>query len=600
MIVDVKTQTISLQIGPEDYQVYYYLHGDPYKSHYLSYLTGRLTFTPLKEDTYSTSIFDFFIFLQKIYGLGLPECQLTTLAMEVCTKFINLRQELANIKDGAWNSRISTTLLNAPYEDQKKAIAFILARAYAGNFSSVGIGKTLSALSVFNILQNQKKISNGLVFCLNQNKLTWRNELAKHTNYDAVIVGNGTKNVLRDIDSFNGQDLLIVHYDALLSEDVKSALAGLRFDFWILDEAHILRNYGKTKYNKKLRVHEPTCQRATSVFELKDSMNPHYIVPLTGTPVPENPQQAFPVLKLLAPKQIPNRTRFEEHFCNFIHIPAKGNKRFKIKVINKAKPYKNLDELAFLMELYSFRMTQDQVKDFPPTIISIREVQLNNDQQQLYNRIEDETFKDIAAQPDKVINLDSVLIKTLRARQFLSDPELLGESVSNTKVEVLDEMLEEIMDDPTQKVVLFSSFRPVLDKLTLRYREKYGAVLYAGANKDLGIDERDLNVQLFINDPRIRLLVHNTSLGIGGNYGQVARYGIFLDLPNERLFIKQSIGRITRRDAKGTSNIMFLLGADTVDMKIWNALCAKNEMSDLLIGQDQTVEISTDQFIKRN
>lgn len=603
MLVDVKTNTISLSVHPEDYKVYYYIESHEYqqKNLLVALLNGLLTFEVDSKGNYITSIVDLFI-LSKILEKNNNTYQLkfTELALTVCTEYIQQRVQAHEIKKGAWNDRVKTTLKHEPFEDQKPAIAFMLARLLAGNFSSVGIGKTLSALGCFNILKNQNKVSTGIVFCLNENKLNWTNELKKHTNYTFKIVGNGTKVVLNDIENFK-EDLLVLHYDCLLNDEVLKAIIQQGFDFWICDEAHILRNYGKKKLNKNTRVYEPVCQRANAVFQLQDAIKPHYVFPLTGTPIPENPLHAYAILKLLCPNNIPNRTRFEEHFCNFIKIPMKRGSKIKIKVLNKKDPYKNLDQLAFMMELYSFRMTQDEVKGFPPTIISVNEVQLEDDQQKMYDKIQDETFREIAKNPEKAMNLQVAMVKTLRLRQFLSHPMLIGENkVSSIKFKVLDQIVGEILDDPKQKVIIFSAFRPCLELLTQKYKDEYGAVLYAGVGTDLKSDERDFNIQMFLNDPNTRMLVANTAISVGSNWGQVARYGIYMDIPPTRLMLKQSAGRLQRRDAVGTSNLIFLLGHGTVDLMLWNAINAKNTLSDNIIGQDQEVTIEVQDIIKTN
>jgi len=55
-----------------------------------------------------------------------------------------------------------------------------------------------------------------------------------------------------------------------------------------------------------------------------------------------------------------------------------------------------------------------------------------------YDRIKDETYAAIAKIPQKALNLDNILTKTLRLRQCLISPEILGESVVSTKFKFLD------------------------------------------------------------------------------------------------------------------------------------------------------------------
>lgn len=586
MLVDAQTNTISLNISPEDYKFIYKLEADePERDELLILLSGRLSCV-VNRDSFSTSIFDFFTLKSLIEKSTLKfNIQLTQKCLEVCKDYLKQLKEVRLLKEGVYNERVKTTLNTPPYEDQKSAAAFLLARGKAGNFSSVGIGKTLAALCCFNILKDSYKISNGVVFCLNENKLTWYDQLTQHTNYKFIIAGNGTNRVLHDLDSFDQHDLLVIHYDALLNESVKAALIEKRFDFWIVDEAHVLRNVGKTK-------------RANVIFELNEATKPHYVYPLSGTPVAESPANAYALLKLIRPHLIPSKNRFLHHFCNFISIRVKGTRR-KIEIVNPKKPYKNLDELQNLLELYSFRKTQDDVRGFPPTVLSIKSLQMEPDQNTLYKRILNETIIDIAKVPDKMLHLDNILAKTTRLRQCTVSPAILGESnVSSIKLKALDEILEEILDDSKAKVVVWSTFRAVLETLVARYVQ-YGARLFAGINNLLTQEERDLNVREFLTfGGSCRILLATTSCGTGGNWG-IARHSIYLDEPLKNIELIQSRGRITRRDAVGTSNIIVLKAVNSIDEWVRKKITQKEDYSRQLVCVDQQIVVKEDGVISK-
>jgi ERCC4-related helicase len=181
-------------------------------------------------------------------------------------------------------------------------------------------------------------------------------------------------------------------------------------------------------------------------------------------------------------------------------------------------------------------------------------------------------------------------VETLRLRQCLSDPAILEDSAPSTKMVVLEQVVEEILSDSKNKIVVFSCFRPTIEAIVKKFKH-HNAVMFAGINKDLKQEDRDGNITKFLTDPSCRLLIANSSLGAGGNWGQVARYGIFYDLPESRLDWKQSFGRITRRDAVGTSNIIVFLSHGTCEMKLWDALDTKNDTIDSILGKDQELTL---------
>lgn len=587
MQIDVNDNSKLLVKVPENYTVNYKLEQDdiPHKDTILVLLSGLLTSRILHNGDFQSSIIDFFIFRNKIKNSKFEiQLNLTDGCLEVCKEYLTLMHRIEDIKAGAFNSEIITTIKSQPYEDQKAHIRFFLENKIALNCSSVGIGKTLSALATYNILKDSSKVLGGLILCLNQNKRDWCREIQKHTDYTFKVVGNGTNQVVDDIFSHNCEDFLIVHYDCIIKEVVKAALIEKKFDFWISDEAHVLRGLDS--------------QRSKAVFEMFNAVTPQFLYFLTGTPVSNSPMNAFSMLKFFNSSLIPNKTRFESHFCNMITIKPKGSfKRFKI--LNKKNPYKHLDELSFMMNRFSVRTTHADVKDFPPTVYSFREVEMEPEQRKLYNAIRDETFQAIAAMPEKSINLHLAMVKTIRLRQALSNPSVLGEyKVDSIKFKCVNELLEEILDDdPTQKVVLFSCLRPTLELLTQKYRDKYGAVLFAGIGDGLTIEGRDEGMESFLTNPDTRVLVANTQLGVGGNWGHVARTGIIVDLPIVPIDFEQSVGRITRRGAQGTSNIIIIKGVATVDDVLWNWIHSKKDIANKIIKGEEMV-ISKDDFLK--
>lgn len=597
MIIDVRSDLFDLDIPPEDYIIIYILEQNDNSGKLLLLLNSLLTFRVNRKGEYLSSIFDFFILKNQIKNLSIPiNLKLTDKALEVCKKFLMQVKEVDDIKNGAWNDRVVSTLKNQPYEDQKAATAFLLARKRAGNFSSVGIGKTITSFTAFNILKNQGIITNGLAFIFNENKDTWLEQLKLHTNYKFTIVRNGSESVLEDINKFDG-DILVVHYDCILNKDVRDALVKRQFKFWIVDEAHTLRNADKSKKNKETNKMEDISQRSAYLYELRDAMKPTYIIPMTGTPIGERPMDAYGIIKLLKPNLLPCRGRFEEHFCNFIKIKRKPTDRYKINILPKKNPYKNLDQLKSYMGMLSYRQTHADVKGFPETLHKPVYVELLQDQRTLYERIKLETFKDIAKIPEKALNLNHILVKTLRLRQALSHPIIIGENkVSSAKFLMLDRLLEQILSEDKAKAIVFSPHRDSLELIVQKY-PNYGTLLFAGVNEDLKKDERSSNTDKFINDPFTRLLAANSKISAGSNF-QVARTVVQLDLA-DRLSFVQSCGRIQRRVAKGTSVIIPILCKDTIDEYLWNEIInVKQGFVDQVIKPDSEIIIQKDQFLE--
>lgn len=586
MIVDVQTNSKALNPHILDYNVLYYVEPSDPTNQILVLLHGLLTFIIRKDGRFQTSIVDFFIFRNFLKTTNFSvSVNLTDKAMGILKEFLEYKARLVDIDKGAFNSEIRTTMKSSPYEDQKAAIRLFLELRRSLNCSCVGLGKTLAALGTFNVAKNENLASKALVITLNQVKLEWNRELPKHTDYSYKIIGNGTDVVLDQLSQFK-EDILVMHYDTLINDLVKAKLCGMPFDFWIVDEAHTMRNVES--------------QRSQAVYELFNAMHPAYLNLLTGTPVSNSPENAYSLLRFLAPNLLPSNAKFRSHFCNYILIKPKKNSHKRIPILSKEEPYKKLDQLQVMMELCSFRRTQDDVEDFPPTMITLKEIEMDADQKKLYDGIADTTYAEIAKMPDKTLNLQVIPVKTLRLRQSLSHPAILGEyKIKSIKFEVLDSMLSEILDDdPKAKVVLFSCFRDTLNLLVHKYKDKYGAALFAGTTDGLTEAGRKENNEKFFSDPSRRILCAMTSLGVGGNWGEVARTGIFIDLPIIPIDWIQSMGRITRRSAKGTSSIIILLCANSFDEWTWSNLDKKQKVSNEIVKADENIFVSSEELLK--
>lgn len=588
MIVDCCYYGLKLNPNPEDFHVSYDFEPNDgsFKDVVLLLLHNLLTFQISPKGKFLTSINDFFILKKSLVNVKDLVINLTPTALQRFKDYLGRRALIEDIKGGVSNDSVATTLKTNPYKDQASAINFLLFREKGLNCCSVGIGKTFTAIGTYNMLKNQGKVCKGLVITLNQIKTEWGLELKKHSNYKFKVIRNGTNKVLDDISDFKKQDFLVCHYDAISNDLVKAALIDLGFNFWIVDEAHVLRNIES--------------ERSKAVYEMFKTTNPKYMVFLTGTPVTSSPNNAFALLRFLADEiSLTSKTKFENHFCNFIMIPRKKGSRQKIPILNKKNPHKNLDQLKYVMDMYTFRKTHQDVEGFPETQYSPREIVLGDEQMKLYKHLEDETYSQIALMPDKAINLQMVLVKTLRQRQALSHPSILGEyKTPSAKFEMLDLLLEEILEDKESKVVVFSCFRDTLDLLTQKYKKQYGATIFAGATGGLTFEGREENVEKFLSDPDCRVLNAMTSLGVGKNWGHVARTGIFIDLPLIPIDFKQSVGRITRRGAKGTSSIIILKAANTVDDWVWNLHERSRDMSSQVIGQDEKIILDKDELLK--
>jgi SNF2 family DNA or RNA helicase len=432
--IDVEPTKLMVNPPPESFRFFLKSDGNVQDGLDVPRLFSEQLCTKLKDNRLSCSLFDFLNFNRSLTDKS--QVRLSTAAAQVLTDYYSQLSLVNKIKNGEYNKFVPPNLCKTePWEDQKAAISFIMARSRCGNFSDVGLGKTFACLYWYSILRQQGKARRGIILCTNSIKNTWNNELEKHFIGSWAIVGNGTNKVLRDIDSFLSakQDLLVVHYDALLSQDVVDLLCSASFDVMVCDEAHTIQNL--------------SAQRSKAIVKIKEQLNPPNILFMTATPVSESPMNAFCFLKVIEPDLVPLKTRYEEHFCNFKKIPIlkKGQKVTPwTRWMRVVDSFKNLEELSKMLEIYSFRKTHADVKGMPPTVHKVMQIDVTGKQREIYDDIANQIYNQITISGAKRLKLDHAMVRILRLRQLLSHPSLIGEEGESCKYETLDNLLEEI------------------------------------------------------------------------------------------------------------------------------------------------------------
>lgn len=148
---------------------------------------------------------------------------------------------------------------------QVQTVDFLLQKKCIGDFSTMGTGKSLSALA--SIVRTKQK---AVVVCPPYLVENWKNEVTKHTELSA------SAHILR----WDGSDVTIVPYTQLdKAEDVFKNCT-----FWIADESQYLKNLD--------------AKRTTKFHALFRKYTPSYFMCLTGTPMKNRIPELYSMLLL--------------------------------------------------------------------------------------------------------------------------------------------------------------------------------------------------------------------------------------------------------------------------------------------------------------
>lgn len=216
-----------------------------------------------------------------------------------------------------------------PFPFQIDGARFLASRERALLADEMGVGKTCQAIVACGIHQFDRV----LVVCPASLVNNWRREF-------------------RDFLDVLPRQLEIVSYDRARTDKTFDQLMSQSWDLLIVDEAH----YCKTWDSKRTVAVLSLAHKAANVWFL------------TGTPMPNNPSELYPIIRSLSPQSIRNpktqkpmgRWDFIYRYC---HVVDNGFGQ-------QIKGGKNLDELARVMQQFMLRRTKEEVLDLPPLFVN--------------------------------------------------------------------------------------------------------------------------------------------------------------------------------------------------------------------------------------
>lgn len=504
--------------------------------------------------------------------------------IEKFMKYVDEQNKFKGIKEG--NCTINSEFKTKPFREQRIGIAYLSERYRSGIFDEMGLGKTKQVLDTLKIWRLKGKVrGNGVVICPNTAKYAWSEEIGIHSDFTHYRIGNGTPQCKTDINYIkkNPKDLFVVHIDCL--RYVVNELETLNPSFVFIDEFHLFKNVGTVRSEGSLRS-----QALFQLLEKWQKKNPSLkIIIMTGTPVAERPEEAYAVLKILMPDFISSYSRFQNRFCKFeeTYYPVwktfKGGKKQRVRTkVREVVGYKNLSELKALIESVSIRRLKSEVEDFPEKIELKKFVVLDGNHSRDYEIVKKATREEVLklTKSGKPFNVKN---KFIRLMQIVNNPSILGGENYSSKYNLLDELLDEILASPEEKVVLWSIFRKSIELLYDRYNKKYGVDCIFG---DVPIEDRGDVIKRFKSEGRPKILLCNpqaagTSLNL-----ERAQTAIYVDMMFSLTQRLQSEDRIHRRSSKGVVRIISIVAKGTVDEGLIELLKQKKNMKDALLTSD--------------
>lgn len=427
-----------------------------------------------------------------------------------------------------------------PFEHQKDTASFLSLRSRAFCFNEAGTGKTSAAIWAADYLMNKGIIKKVLVICpLSIMYSAWQADIFRTAMHRTCGVAYGSASKRKKILD-EGYDFTIINYDG--TSVILSELQQAKFDLIIVDEANAYKTVSTKRWKNLAKLIEPTT----------------WLWMMTGTPASQSPIDAFGLAKLVSPYRVPKFTT-----------------AWRDKVMYQISRFKWLPKYDYKEQVFyalqpAVRYTKKDCLDLPELTYQTRSVPLTPQVSKYYNELKKQLLIEAAGAQISAVNAAASLQKLL---------QISGGAVYTDKQQVVEfdikprlNALQEVLDETTNKVVVFVPYLHTIDVIT-KFLTKEG-VTNAVIQGSVGAKERSIIIDQFqkLDDPRVLVI-----------QPQSASHGITLTAADTIVFWSpvmsvetylQCVGRIERVGQKNTMTVVHLQGSE-VERKMYTMLQGK-------------------------
>jgi SWI/SNF-related matrix-associated actin-dependent regulator of chromatin subfamily A-like protein 1 len=413
-----------------------------------------------------------------------------------------------------------------PFRYQIEGAKFVLSHRNSYLCDEPGLGKTIQAIMVMNTLKPQLTV----IICPPFLCLNWEKELkAWSTTFRKIQILRKMADVVsRD------SDVIIVPDSIIYYAGITEQFYHRQINFMIIDEAH------------RFKSHD--AKRTLGLEAI--AKNSSRICALSGTPMPNRPIELFTMIKMLDHNAIDllGRHSYGLRYCGAHHNGFGWDYSGAARLPELSSKLKD----SFMIR----RRKADVLTELPEKVIQILEIEPNFTEKNLIKREQKEFKKSL-----KDLSGIAQFLSTAEGESTLARLSSERKDIAFSKAQRLVPIVEDILENPKQKLIVFGYHNEPLKELARRL-EEFKPMLIQG---DTPKDKRDLIVTFFQNDPDRRLLIGNyLACGVGLTLTAADRV-LFLEpswVPAEN---EQAIDRTHRIGQKNSVLAQFVVFKGSLD-----------------------------------
>jgi superfamily II DNA or RNA helicase len=411
----------------------------------------------------------------------------------------------------------------------------------------MGLGKTVEALAAAEIMARLFGVERVLIVCPTSLKHQWEREIARFTGRKAVVVGGlraRRERLYADGDRF----FTITNYDTIHAD--LDLLASWSPDLVILDEAQRIKNWNTRTARSVKRI-----------------ASPHAIV-LTGTPLENRLEELVSIVEFVDRHRLGPTFRFlADHQVHDEHGKVVG--------------YRDLDRIGATLAPILIRRKKDAVLSQLPERLDKNFFVPMTPQQIRHHEENRELVARIVAKWRKYRFLSEadqrrLMIALQNMRMSCDSTYLLDhETDFGVKADELATLLDEMLEQPDAKVVVFSQWLRMHELLVRRIEGKpFNHVLFHGGVPGT---ERKALIDRFREDERCRAFLSTDAGGVGLNL-QHASVVVNMDLPWNPAVLEQRIGRVHRLGQRLPVRVVNFVAQGTIEEGMLSVLQFKKSL----------------------
>lgn len=447
------------------------------------------------------------------------------------------------VSDPAWRTLLRSEL----YEYQREGALFAARAGRCLIGDEMGLGKTIQAIAAAEIMARQLGVERVLIVCPTSLKHQWEQEIARFIDRKATVVGGLRARRQQDYavaDSF----FKITNYDTVHRD--LDLIQSWSPDLVILDEAQRIKNWNTRAARSVKRITSP------------------YALVLTGTPLENRLEELVSIVEFVDKHRLGPTFRFlADHQVHDEHGKVVG--------------YRNLDGIGRSLAPILIRRNKSQVRlQLPERLDKTFFVPMTREQR-MHHEENREAVARIVTKWRRYRFLSEAdqrrLMICLQNMRMSCDSTYLVDHQTDfgVKADELVTLLDEVLEQPSAKVVIFSQWLRMHELLVRRLNKKpFGHVLFHGG---LDSSERKALIERFRHDDRCRAFLSTDAGGVGLNL-QHASVVVNMDVPWNPAVLEQRIGRVHRLGQRQPVRVINFVAQGTIEEGMLSVLKFKKSL----------------------